>query len=551
MSRRSLLTSIVVYLAALLLVAGFVVARVKTQHHFAAQTAPETLPETGRTPTPPDEHAKPFFSLHTNRTYATTDRARLWVNYRGVDSLDFRVYKVKDPVQFFRQLDNPHQVGEDEQEEVGEMTKHKPTFLERLRQFKSWGYGLVKSYVRAQLQNQSRKGFNQKFRPEEDDTSYRTPLSVADYARVPLLNPSQMVSSWREKLPPLEDMYDRRMISLTSTVNRQPGVYLVEAVSGDLRAFGILVVTDIATVEKTSSDGSMLVYAVDRATGQPREGARILVVRKKNDVTSGVTDKQGLLKLKIEQKKPDAAKGGEESEESGEEAQTVDDAASGASDSYLVMASAGDNFAISDLESYYFGGGDAEYADEEGGGSDQNFVGYIYTERPVYRPEQHVYFKGILRKRTEAGYKIPAGKTVSVSVTDQEGASVYEQDVPLSSRGTFSGELDLPEETTLGNYTITASVGEDSATGSFDVEEYKKPEYKVKVTTPQAFVNTGQKTTFTVSANYFFGSPVTHATVKYYVYRSRYYGWWRSGEDTDEDEFGKDPTADDDSSGGS
>jgi alpha-2-macroglobulin len=548
MSRRSLLTSIVIYLAALLLVAGFVVARVKTQHRFAAQTAPETLPETGHTPTPPDEHAKPFFSLHTNRTYATTDRARLWVNYRGVDSLDFRVYKVKDPVQFFRQLDNPHQVGEDEEEQVGEMTKRKPTFLERLRQFKSWGYGLIKSYVRAQLQNQSRKGFNQKFRPEEDDTSYRTPLSVADYARVPLLNPSQMVSSWREKLPPLEDMYDRRMISLSSTVNRQPGVYLVEAVSGDLRAFGILVVTDIATVEKTSADGSMLVYAVDRTTGQPREGARVLVVRKKNDVTSGVTDKQGLLQLKIDQKK-EAARDEAESEKGDDEAQTEEEAASGASDSYLVMASAGDNFAISDLESYYFGGGGEASADEEGGGSDPNFTGYIYTERPVYRPEQHVYFKGILRRRTDAGYKIPAGKTVSVSVTDQEGAEIYKQDVALSSRGTFSGELDLPEETTLGNYTITASVGEDSATGSFGVEEYKKPEYKVKVTTPQAFVNTGQKTTFNVSANYFFGSPVTHATVKYYVYRSRYYGWWRSGEDSDEDEFGKDPTAADDSSG--
>src|SRR5437588_8619831 len=170
MSRRTLLASVVIYLAAVLLAAGFVVLRVKTQHRFAAQTAPESLPETGRTPEPPDPHAKPFFSLHTNRTYATTDRARVWVNYRGLDSLDFRVYKVKDPVKFFRQLDDPHQVGEDEQEEVGKQVKQKPTFLERLRQFKSWGYGLIKTYVRQQLQNQSRKGFNQKFRPEEDDT---------------------------------------------------------------------------------------------------------------------------------------------------------------------------------------------------------------------------------------------------------------------------------------------------------------------------------------------------------------------------------------------
>ncbi|HEX3560151.1 MAG TPA: MG2 domain-containing protein [Pyrinomonadaceae bacterium] len=538
MTRRTLLTSVVIYLAAVLLVAGFVVLRVKTQHRFAAQTAPETLPETGRTPTPPDEHAKPFFSLHTNRTYATTDRARVWVNYRGVDALDFRVYKVKDPVKFFRGLDNPHQVGEDEEEAVGETIKHKPTLLERLRQFKSWGFGLVRSYVRAQLQNQSRKGFNQRFRPEEDDTSFRTPLSVADYARVPLLNPDQMVSSWREKLPPLEDVYDRRMISLGK---REPGVYLVEAVSGDLRAFGLMIVTDIATVEKTSPDGSMLVYAVDRATGQPREGANILVIRKKNDVTSGATDKQGLLQLKIEQKKPAA---GKDAEGSDDEAQTQEEAnAETQTDSYLVMASAGENFAISDLESYYFGGVGGE-GDAEGGGGDQNFTGYIYTERPVYRPEQHVYFKGILRKRTDAGYKLPAGKTVSVTVADQTGANIYEQDLPLSTRGTFSGELDLPEETTLGNYTINASVGEDSATGNFDVEEYKKPEYKVAVTTPQAFVNTGQKTRFTVSANYFFGSPVTHASVKYYVYRSRYYGWWRSSEEDSEDEFGADPTAD-------
>ncbi|PYS81980.1 MAG: hypothetical protein DMF67_14575 [Acidobacteria bacterium] len=553
MSRRTLLASVVIYLAAVLLAAGFVVLRVKTQHRFAAQTAPESLPETGRTPTPPDEHAKPFFSLHTSRTYATTDRARVWVNYRGVDALDFRVYKVKDPVKFFRGLDNPHQVGEDEEEQVGEMTKHKPTLLERLRQFKSWGYGLVKSYVRAQLQNQSRKGFNQRFRPEEDDTSYRTPLSVADYARVPLLNPDQMVSSWRERLPPLEDVYDRRMISLGK---REPGVYLVEAVNNDLRAFGLLVVTDIATVEKTSPDGSMLVYAVDRATGQPREGVRVQILQDQYTVEGakpseskgkqlsdvGATDGQGLLKFKLS-KRP-AAKD-EDASEGDENADA--DTASG-QNPFLIMATAGDNFAISDLESFYFGGEGG--GDEEGGGGDQNFTGYIYTERPVYRPEQHVYFKGILRKRTDAGYRIPAGKTVSVTVSDQTGANIYEQDLPLSTRGTFSGELDLPEETTLGNYTINASVGDDSATGSFDVEEYKKPEYKVKVTTPQAFVNTGQKTRFTVSANYFFGSPVTHAAVKYYVYRSRYYGWWRSSDEEDSgDEFGTDPTADDNSGG--
>src|SRR5215210_541129 len=339
MSRRSLLTGVAVYAGALALVLGFVALRVKARYSYAAQVAPAELNEYGRTPQPPDEHAKPFFSIHTNRTYASTDRARLWVNYRGVDALDFRVYRVKDPVKFFRGLDNPHQVGEDEEAEIGKTVEKKPDFLERLRQWKSWGFGLIKTYVRQQLQNQSRKGFNQSFRPEEDDTSNRTPLNVAtDFARVPLLNPDQMVSNWREKLPPLEDVYDRRMISLGK---REPGGYLVEAVHGDLRAFGILIVTDIATLQKTSRDGSMLVYAVERKTGQPREGVNVLVVRHRDDVTSGATDKQGLLKLKVAEKKaPGAPEEEAEEEEPAEDAETQPDEPQG-TDSYLVMASQG------------------------------------------------------------------------------------------------------------------------------------------------------------------------------------------------------------------
>ncbi|HEX8118444.1 MAG TPA: MG2 domain-containing protein, partial [Pyrinomonadaceae bacterium] len=361
---------------------------------------------------------------------------------------------------------------------------------------------------------------------------------ATDFARVPVLNPDQMVTSWREKLPPLEDVYDRRMISLGK---REPGVYLVEAVHDDLRAFGILIVTDLATVQKTSKDGSMLVYAVERKSGAPREGVQVQVIRKKADVVKGATDNQGLLKLQVVEKKPPAKPGQEEEEESeeaeaGGDGETVEE--SQMSDSYLVMATQGDNFAISDLDSYYFSGYEG---DEEGGGSE--LTSYLYTDRPVYRPEQKVYFRGILRERTDDGYKLPAGKTVSVSVTDGDGANIYQQELPLSTRGTFSGELDLPEETPLGYYNITASLDGYDANGSFEVQEYKKPEYKVKVTTPRQYVHAGETTRFTVSANYFFGSPVTKASVKYYVYRSRYYGWWTEGGSDEEDEFGADPTA--------
>lgn len=541
MTRRTVLTAVACYLAVVLLVLGFAVLRVRTQNRFAAQVAPDSLPYGGRTVTPPDEHAKPFFSVHTNRTYATTDRARLWVNYRGVESLDFRVYRVKDPLKFFRQLENPHQVGEDEEAAVGKSIARQPTFLEKLRAFKSWIFGAFKTYVRQQLQNQSRKTFNQKFRPdEEDDTSNRTPLNVADYARVPLLNPDQKVSDWREKLPPLEDVYDRRMISLGK---REAGVYLVEVVNGDLRAFGIIVVTDLVMVQKTSQDGQMLVYAVERKTGAPREGVRVSVVRGPEEVSGGTTDKQGIARFKVEKKQPAA----EEEEEEEPEGEEIDDEAAAVEKinySLLVMATEGENFAISDLDSYYFDGGEGE-----GGGA--SLTSYIYTDRPVYRPEQKVYFKGILRQATEQGYRLPPGRTVTVSISDPNGASLFEQELPLSTRGTFSGELDLPEESPLGSYNLNAQVGDASASSSFEVQEYKKPEYKVKVTTPQAYVMAGQKTTFNVSARYHFGAPVARADVKYYVFRSRSYGgWWGGDEEAEPDEFVADPTAEEDGGGG-
>lgn len=54
---------------------------------------------------------KPFFSLTTHRTYGSTDNARIWVDYQGLDHLDFRVYQVRDPRKFFAGLKNPHQMG--------------------------------------------------------------------------------------------------------------------------------------------------------------------------------------------------------------------------------------------------------------------------------------------------------------------------------------------------------------------------------------------------------------------------------------------------------
>lgn len=461
--------------------------------------------------------SKPFFSLSTHRTYGTAESARVWLDYRGLDNLDFRVYRIEDPTKFFAQLTNPHQIGEDENEEIATTLSSHPSPLERMRSFKAWAYSGIKSYVRSQLRLDARKIFNDKFRSAKLES--RQPLNVADYARVPILNPNQLVTRWREPLPPLENQYDQRVIPLGK---RGAGVYLVEAAGGDLRAYTVVVVTDLAMVQKTSRDGELAVYTVDRKTGEPRPNSHVQIVKARKVVAMGTTDAQGLLRTRI------AMSAGESTGDAEPEVDNND---------YIVLASDRDQFAISDLESFYF----RSFDNEEG---EQNIRGYIYTDRPIYRPNHTVYFKGILRALDEQGrYHALKSKTVTVTVSDPNDAKVFEKEIQLSTRGTFDGELILSEEAPLGRYQIEAQTDEGSSSGAFQVAEYKKPEYKVTVATPKRFVPAGSKTSFSIEARYFFGAPVSGAEVQYYVYRSRYYPSYNGESDdemqdpADEDEY--------------
>src|SRR6185295_17998911 len=104
---------------------------------------------------------KPYFALSTNRTYGTADRARVWINYVGIDHMDFRVYRVDDPVKFFKQLDDPHQMGEGEKYQLIATLKKEPSTLERVREFKVAVFKSIKDYFRNQLRRLTRESLNQ------------------------------------------------------------------------------------------------------------------------------------------------------------------------------------------------------------------------------------------------------------------------------------------------------------------------------------------------------------------------------------------------------
>ena len=522
--RRFLATGII-YLALAASVLGFNVIRARTASPPPTQPAAEAAKEA-----PPLSLTKPYFSLTTNRSYSPSETTRLWASYQNIDYLDFRLYRIKDPSKFFKQLENPHEMGEKEKEAISQGYGTRLSLLERTHRFKTSLFGAVKNYVRTHLKRTHRESFNQKFRKEPP--AERTPLNIADYARVPLLNPDQKVKDWREKLPALENEYDSRMIPLGKM---ESGVYLIEAVNEGMRAYSIAIVTELTMIEKTNRHGQVMVFIVDRKSGAPHEGVSVEVTNAKNTLATGKTDKSGVFKTEV--KVPEQPEIPQEDVNPEERR----------SNPFLIMARERDNFVISDLDSFYFGG----YNGEGDVLTGEDVTSYIYTDRPIYRPAQSVFFKGILRRWTTDGYKLINSKTVNVTIEDPSNGKVFEKELPLSDRGTFSGQLDVGDEAPLGSYSITASIGEFRASGYFEVQEYKKPEFKVTVKTSQQFVAVNKKAQFTINANYFFGAPVTKADVHYYVYRQRYYHWWW---DTDSDEFddaaGPASEGDDEESGG-
>ncbi|MEE8390184.1 MAG: alpha-2-macroglobulin family protein, partial [Anaerolineae bacterium] len=167
------------------------------------------------------------------------------------------------------------------------------------------------------------------------------------------------------------------------------------------------------------------------------------------------------------------------------------------------------------------------------------FTAYFFTERPIYRPGQTVYFKGILRGDDDAHYSLPTGDDeMHVLIEDSQGTRVFKDDLPLSDMGTLDGEFTMSEEATLGHYSIVANYRGDRSGReeyfytSFQVAEYRKPEFQVEVETDRLEYVQGDDVTVTAQATYYFGGPVAGAEVHYSVLSADHFfnyqgkGWW-------------------------
>jgi uncharacterized protein YfaS (alpha-2-macroglobulin family) len=141
---------------------------------------------------------------------------------------------------------------------------------------------------------------------------------------------------------------------------------------------------------------------------------------------------------------------------------------------------------------------------------------YMYSDRPIYRPGQTVYFRGVVRQSFNGRYDLPDFSSISLDVRDPSGRTLKVLDLPLSPFGTFHGEYDLPEEALPGYYSLVNTEFESSL--NFNVAEYRKPEIELNL----AFTKEGFRKNEPVQAEsgaaYYFGAPAGDLEVRWDVF---------------------------------
>jgi uncharacterized protein YfaS (alpha-2-macroglobulin family) len=226
-----------------------------------------------------------------------------------------------------------------------------------------------------------------------------------------------------------------------------PGIYFLTLDTPDIShpwrpflATRFLVVVSANLTFKTTTNEA-LIWVTDLESGEPMAGVPLTVYDERfRPIGQGSSDADGLLMLNV----PTPPK---------------------SYDERYVMTDMGDPFAFatsdwgSGVNLYDYGIWSSYYAP-----GNQPKV-YVYTERPIYRPNQPVYFKGILRVDDDLAYSLHDGSQVHVEIENYK-ETIYEADLPLSSLGTFDGELTLDPEAVLGYYSINVRLpGEEDIIG--------------------------------------------------------------------------------------
>lgn len=322
--------------------------------------------------------------------------------------------------------------------------------------------------------------------------------------------------TWTQDLEPRANHWDRRVD--VPTPLKEAGAWLVEgAFEGGGKARALLWLESLTLVHVRQPRGE-LYYLADAVTGEPVRDARVKFMGYRTEWgRPGLLNKPRMIYMfKDFQASPD------------ERGQIQMKQSQMENYQWLIRADTkAGGLAFLGFQHFHFGGSYERF--------DEQPKLYAITDRPVYRPGQEVKWKAWARR---VGYDSKldtnafAGSQIKVTIHDPRGEKLLEKTYKTDDSGAVSDALTLGEEATLGFYNVQFDMNRalqglwHLGSHSFRVEEYKKPEFEVKVDAPATPVALGDSFEVKVKADYYFGGPVKQGTVKYKVQRSAHTSRW-------------------------
>lgn len=312
------------------------------------------------------------------------------------------------------------------------------------------------------------------------------------------------VRTWTEPVNAAKNETVLRSTSLSGGGPLARGYYFVRT-SGQMRSQFAFAVVDAVIVTKLSTN-ELLAWALDHDTGAPLARVPIRANGAGISPAEVTTDASGLASFSV----------------------PVPLMGTNIDRSYWLTIDADGHYGVASTRwsqgtvPYQFGIPTEYYA--------RQWVGQVYTDRPLYRPGETVEYKGIVRTDDDAAYSVPAADVpLELVIMNARGQQIKTEPVKLSPFGTFAGSFEIPSDAPIGDNTLSVRVTSSSAMGrfqvfgnSFRIAEFRKPEYQVEVAAAKPSYVDGDRIDVRTKASFFFGGALGNAPVQWSALGSAY-----------------------------
>jgi len=222
---------------------------------------------------------------------------------------------------------------------------------------------------------------------------------------------------WNEVIKTSKNHYENRI--QIGEFDRA-GIYLLQALRDDAVAYCPIVVTNYALIYKQASR-NVLAFLTDAKTGVFIPETEFDFYRNDTLFNSGRSGKDGLLSIECPSKFNEQG-------------------------NFIVTAKIEDEVVFSNP--YFFWGDQRE-----------RYTSYVYTNQPVYRPGEKVFFKSLLRKKNDFDFSVPGNEECNVVIRSPKNVEVFSGTYKTDKFGSFWGEFVLDNEANIGQYSISISLG--------------------------------------------------------------------------------------------